>query len=506
MPTKYLLNIESIPTLQKIIELIPVAVFAKNPNDNFKIVIWNKAACDLWQLQAEDVLGKTDYDLFPKQQADFFRLKDQETIAGKKVVFINEELASSNTDKECWVRTWKQPLFDSTGQPQLLLGICQDITALKKSQSESESFENQIQKISQNAPGILYQFRLHPDGKKFDFTYISARSMDLLGINSSDVVKDPMVMIELIHPDDKKEFEDKLLRTLANKIDYDWTGRFVLKTGVVKHMRALSAPTPQADGSCLWDGIITDITALRESENLIIDLHNKINHSSRLAELGELTGGIAHEINTPLGIISLTVDSTERYMTENKIDFPKISDNLRKIKETSFRIAKIILAMKSFIKTEPISRPVTIQLSKVFDEVFAIMAFKLNSTNTKLINENLNGDFNVKGNQILLSQVFVNLISNSIDAIKDEKDRWVKISSREITDKNMIEIKVTDSGLGIPAEFQSRIFESLFTTKVKEGTGLGLSISKKIMNDFKGDLLLDSKAKNTTFVVTIPKA
>ncbi len=506
MPTEYLRNIKSIETLQQIIELMPVAVFAKDPNDNFKFVIWNQAACDLWNLKASDVLEKTDYDLFPKQQAEFFRMKDIETIAGKKIVFISEELASSNSDKECWVRTWKQPLFDSNGKPQLLLGICQDITALKKSQSESESFENQIQKISQNAPGILYQFRLHPDGKKFDFTYISARSMDLLGITSNEVVKNPLVMIDLIHPDDKKEFDEKLLRTMANKIDYDWTGRFVLKTGAIKHMRAMSTPTPQPDGSCLWDGIITDITSLRESENVIIDLHNKINHSSRLAELGELTGGIAHEINTPLGIISLTVDSTERYLAENKINAPKISDNLKKIKETSFRIAKIILAMKSFVKTEPASRPAATSLSKIFEEVYAIMAFRLNGTKTKLISDEINQSLNVLGNHILLTQVFVNLLNNAIDAIKDSKNKWIKVSVQESADKKMVQITVSDSGLGIPTEFQSRIFESLFTTKVKEGTGLGLSISKKIMTDFKGDLVLDTNAKNTTFIVTIPKA
>jgi len=106
----------------------------------------------------------------------------------------------------------------------------------------------------------------------------------------------------------------------------------------------------------------------------------------------------------------------------------------------------------------------------------------------------------------LLTQVFVNLLNNAIDAIKDSKNKWIKVSVQESADKKMVQITVSDSGLGIPTEFQSRIFESLFTTKVKEGTGLGLSISKKIMTDFKGDLVLDTNAKNTTFIVTIPKA
>jgi C4-dicarboxylate-specific signal transduction histidine kinase len=193
-------------------------------------------------------------------------------------------------------------------------------------------------------------------------------------------------------------------------------------------------------------------------------------------------------------------------MTEHKINAPKISDNLKKIKETSFRIAKIILAMKGFVKTEPHSRPAAISLSKIFDEVYAIMAFRLNGTKTKLISDEINQSLNVLGNHILLTQVFVNLLNNAIDAIKDNQDKWIKVLVQETADKKMIQITVSDSGLGIPTEFQSRIFESLFTTKVKEGTGLGLSISKKIMTDFKGDLVLDTNAKNTTFIVTIPKA
>jgi C4-dicarboxylate-specific signal transduction histidine kinase len=114
-------------------------------------------------------------------------------------------------------------------------------------------------------------------------------------------------------------------------------------------------------------------------------------------------------------------------------------------------------------------------------------------------------DIKIHCQEVPISQVLINLIGNSCDAIQGQKDKWIKISA-EIKDENVF-LSVTDSGNGIPALLQEKIFQPFFTTKaIGQGTGLGLSISKGIINSQNGNLTLDTQCKNTKFVIQLPKS
>ena len=132
--------------------------------------------------------------------------------------------------------------------------------------------------------------------------------------------------------------------------------------------------------------------------------------------------------------------------------------------------------------------------------------FKMNKVDLKL--ENTDVGFTASCNYTQIFQVFVNLLSNAVDALvehKEEADRWVKIEFAPGEDSN--KILVTDSGSGIPADIAESIFESFFTTKeIGKGSGLGLSLCKKIMKEHKGDITIDGSCKNTRFILDFPKA
>lgn len=150
--------------LKLIVDHMPLAVFCKDYKDEKGVfLLWNHQAERLWNLQAKDVLTKTDAELFPKAEADFFRLKDLETLKGGEIVFIPEEEANSQDPGQTWVRTWKIPVNDENGVPRYLLGVSQDISELKrleldlKNQTERAALSSYLLKQSDLIQQVAHQ-------------------------------------------------------------------------------------------------------------------------------------------------------------------------------------------------------------------------------------------------------------------------------------------------------------------------------------------------------------
>ncbi len=123
--------------LRSIVDGLPFALFCKDyQSGKGTFVVWNKLAELLWGISLEKIIGKTDYDIFPSEQADLFRIKDLETLSSKKIVFIPQESADSPALGLRTVRTWKIPLNDEMGVPRYLLGVSQDIADFKKLEEE----------------------------------------------------------------------------------------------------------------------------------------------------------------------------------------------------------------------------------------------------------------------------------------------------------------------------------------------------------------------------------
>lgn len=123
--------------LRSIIDGLPFALFCKDyTTDIGRFTAWNRRAELLWGLSYSSVIGKSDYDFFPKEQADFFKGKDLETLQSGKMVFIKEEQVDSPTLGATYVRTWKVPVVEEHGGVRFLLGISQDIADIKKIEDE----------------------------------------------------------------------------------------------------------------------------------------------------------------------------------------------------------------------------------------------------------------------------------------------------------------------------------------------------------------------------------
>lgn len=246
---------------------------------------------------------------------------------------------------------------------------------------------------------------------------------------------------------------------------------------------------------------------LKKSQQTIIEQQQALVSAAKLSSLGEMAGGIAHEINTPLAIISLKVDQMHKYLKEGSHAPQSLQDSLGIIKKTTNRIANTINGLRTFARDGRDAVVSIIKVSAVVDDTLGLCQEKFKNNGIDLILKKNSTYENCcfYGRPIEISQVLLNLMNNAFDAVVDLDQKWVKIEASE--KENMIEISVTDSGGGIALDIQEKMMQPFFTTKeIGKGTGLGLSISKGIVDAHNGKLFLDRDCKNTKFILLLPKA
>jgi len=227
-------------------------------------------------------------------------------------------------------------------------------------------------------------------------------------------------------------------------------------------------------------------------------------HTEKLASLGRMAAGVAHEINSPLtGIVTFAHLMLKRIPPENKMD----REDLEVIIEQAERCSKIIKGLLGFSRAIPAERT-DIDINDTIRHALEIIQNQAKFHNIKIITD-LSPDLPlIVGDASQLQQVFMNLLINAADAMNDRGQ--ITIATRLTTeeDKEFIEIEFTDTGPGIPEEHMGKLFEPFFTTKpVGKGTGLGLAVSHGIVRKHGGHIKVKSApGKGTSFFIRLPKA
>lgn len=241
------------------------------------------------------------------------------------------------------------------------------------------------------------------------------------------------------------------------------------------------------------------------SEKMRHDAEQQAMNSSKLAAIGEMASGIAHEINNPLAILKGNLGLIAKMVKNGPIDPEKFQKHFDKVNSGSDRIAQIIKGLKKVSRDGSLDEFIDITVAEVVDDTLTFTKEKLRSQGIELFVELDNPNSKIHCQQIQLSQVLINLITNSMHAIEGQSRPWIKVSTFN-RDKFAI-IEVSDRGSGIPKEVADKIFQPFFTTKdVGLGTGLGLSISKGIIDAHHGTITIDHARPNTCFVISIPLA
>jgi C4-dicarboxylate-specific signal transduction histidine kinase len=224
-----------------------------------------------------------------------------------------------------------------------------------------------------------------------------------------------------------------------------------------------------------------------------------------------MASGIAHEIDNPLAIIKGKCEVILHHLSQNKFESVQGQHDLGKIIETVDRISSIVQALRALArdgKNEELSQG---NLHQIIDEVLAVSAERFRHSGISL---HWQAAVEAQGappdrplarcRLVLVGQVILNLLNSSFDAVSLLAEKWVKIEVRH--EEAWVEISVTDSGRGIPAELQPRLMQPFFTTKeVGRGTGIGLSVSKSMIESQGGRFFYDTQSPHTRFVMQLKK-
>lgn len=222
-------------------------------------------------------------------------------------------------------------------------------------------------------------------------------------------------------------------------------------------------------------------------------------HSSKMASLGEMASGMAHEINNPLTIIKGKIKVITLILEDLKIQDKFLNSELDKIKITTDRIGKIVKGLRTFSRVSENDPYDFIPLERLIHETMDLCSERFKSEGIDLVIQSI-PDIKIKCRSGEISQVLINLLNNSSDAITNLDKKWIQISFSNLSTYRM-NISVTDSGNGIPPHIADKIMDPFFTTKdVGKGTGLGLSISRGIIEAHGGELRLDQTSSHTRFI------
>ena len=251
-------------------------------------------------------------------------------------------------------------------------------------------------------------------------------------------------------------------------------------------------------------GIIRDLSDVRAAQEQVRQLEEQLLHADRLVILGELTAGIAHEINQPLTAIAAYADAgrsiAERRAEDRSEDMLSICE---RIGEQSRRAGEVVQRLRKLVRSGTVVKG-RHDINQIIDNVLLLFEYEIAKTNTTLNFQPSDALEKLYVDEIQIQQILVNLVKNSLDAIAESGQEKGRIEIRITHSSNEARISVSDNGGGVPEADQGRLFESFFTTKAR-GVGLGLSICRSIAAAHGGNLQYSAEEEGgSRFTLSLP--
>jgi PAS domain S-box-containing protein len=402
-------------------------------------------------------------------------------------------------DENCrWININAVPQFnEGESNPCQVYTTFEDITERKKAEEALRDSEEKFRNIAESS--LVGVYIIH-DGF---FIYVNPKFADIFGYAVEECL-DHMHFHQLVHPDD---FETVLKQVRKREpgetesINYAFRG--IKKDGRTIHIEIYGSSILLGGKTCVT-GTILDITERKE-------LERRLQQSQKLESIGNLAGGIAHDFNNVLssiiGFTELAIDDVPRGTT--------LEDNLQEVFSAGKRAKDLVKQILAFARQSDEKRK-PIQVKRVASEVLKMIRSTIPTTIE--VKENLKSNSLVMGNPSQLQQIFLNLCTNSAQAMeKTGGILEVELTDVEFKEKSSmsiadlhpgeyIKITVSDSGLGISSDIIDFIFDPYFTTKqVGEGTGMGLAMVHGIVESYGGKIFVDSKSgEGAVFSVYLP--
>lgn len=592
--------------MESVLQTIPVAVFAKAAAE-LRFVLWNPAAEQLLGFPAAEVMGKNDYDFFPREQADFFTAKDREVLASGQILDIPEEPIQTREGETRIFHTKKTAILDRFGAPEYLLAIVEDITDRKlgelalressarlKQQADREKLLNSLTTQIRNSLDFdsiisvavqeirafmqidrcyFSQYRIQQQEAFWEIIKESrTRELpDLIGsYKASDfgTLGEQMLRLETLQIDDVGTLADPVWKQSLSSLGYQSVLAIPMQalSGVVSvvtcahsaalrpwshsEVELLQAITVQLaialNQADLYTQTLNKARELEQTLQKLRSAQSQLVQSEKMSSLGQLVAGVAHEINNPVNFIygNLThaneytqdlLHLIELYQNHYLDPVPEIQDEIENIdldflmedlpkllgsmKVGADRIQQIVASLRTFSRMDEAEMK-EVNIHDGIDSTLMILQHRIkakhNHPEIQVIKEYSKLPL-VECYAGQLNQVFMNILSNALDALEDRDSRLSADEMRqnpsqlrictEMPSSSRVIIRIADNGPGMTESVCHRLFDPFFTTKpVGKGTGMGLSISYQIVTERHGGSLhcTSSPGVGAEFAIEIP--
>jgi PAS domain S-box-containing protein len=306
--------------------------------------------------------------------------------------------------------------------------------------------------------------------------------------------------LQRVHPGDRAKWQGAIDRAIREKSDYEMEFRILLPDGTVKYSRSIGHPVLNASGDLVqFVGISMDISASKLAEQAQADFARV----SRVTTMGELTASLAHEVNQPIAAAVTDANTCLRWLMRDQPDLEEARAAASRIVKDATRAAEIVSRVRLLFRKGTPQREL-VDVNELIQGLIVLLRSEAIRYSIALRTD-LAADLpRLMGDSVQLQQVMMNLILNSIDAMKEvDGTRELAIKS-ERADNEQLMVSISDTGVGLPPQQTDQIFNAFFTTK-PHGTGMGLRISRSIVESHGGRLWAsDNVPRGASFHFTLP--
>jgi PAS domain S-box-containing protein len=388
------------------------------------------------------------------------------------------------------------PLRDELGKIVKWYGTAIDIEDRKQAEEALRQSEEQWRDVFENNPTMY--FMVDAAGKVIAVNPFGAEQ---LGYNVDELVGQPVLGV--FYESDREAAQRNVALCLEQiGRAKSWEARKVRKDGTVIRARETAKAVPRANGPIVLIAC-EDITEHKRAEEALRQAQVDLAHVNRVTTMGELTASLAHEVNQPIAAAVTNANTCMRWLAADTPNLKEARAAAMRIVKDGKRAGEIISRIRLLFKKGTPERE-SVDVSEVIEEMIVLLRSEAMRYSISVRTELAEDLPQVLGDRVQLQQVLMNLIMNSIDAMKDvDGTRDLIIKSERGEDEQLL-ISVSDTGVGLPPQQADQIFNAFFTTK-PNGTGMGLRISRSIVESHGGRLwAADNSPRGASFYLTLP--